>query len=162
MRLLVERMYKPGMDLIARRSACACGTDDRFAMQVTNLCDLSSENDEVASVCWMGKGQHLAVGTAKGMVQIWDAQAGRRLRTMPGHSFRVGALASKTYMVASGSRDRKILLRDVRVRDPYVGVLQGHKQEVCAFTSFFSDWCPHAYQPLCRCAGLSGRRTTSG
>lgn len=99
--------------------------------QVTNLCDLSSENDEVSSVCWMGKGQHLAVGTAKGLVQIWDAQACRRVRTMPGHTHRVGTLASKTFVLASGSRDRKILMRDVRVKDPYVGELMGHKQEVC-------------------------------
>lgn len=33
-------------------------------------------------------------------------------------------------MLASGSRDRNILMRDVRVRDQYVATLAGHKQEV--------------------------------
>jgi cell division cycle 20-like protein 1 (cofactor of APC complex) len=38
----------------------------------------------------MGKGQHLTVGTNKGRVQIWDVQAGKKIRTMPGHSLRIG------------------------------------------------------------------------
>lgn len=42
----------------------------------------------------------------------------------------LGTLASKTYMLASGSRDRNILMRDVRVRDQFVATLAGHKQEV--------------------------------
>lgn len=58
--------------------------------QVTNLCDLSDENDEVSSVCWMGKGDHLAIGTTRGEVQIWDAQTCRKVRTMTGHQYRVG------------------------------------------------------------------------
>ena len=77
------------------------------------------------------QGSHLAVGTHKGYVQIWDANAGRRLRTMTGHSSRVGALAWNEHILSSGSRDRSILHRDVRVPDQYIEKLTGHKQEVC-------------------------------
>lgn len=38
----------------------------------------------------MGKGDHLAIGTTRGEVQIWDAQACRKVRTMTGHQYRVG------------------------------------------------------------------------
>jgi hypothetical protein len=34
-------------------------------------------------------------------------------------------------MLSSGSRDKSILLRDVRVPEPYVEKLLGHKSEVC-------------------------------
>jgi len=42
-------------------------------------------------------------------------------------------------VLASGSRDRLILLRDVRVRESYVSKLQGHKQEVCGLRWSFDD-----------------------
>jgi cell division cycle 20-like protein 1 (cofactor of APC complex) len=34
-------------------------------------------------------------------------------------------------MLASGSRDKSILLRDVRLPDQYVDKLAGHRSEVC-------------------------------
>lgn len=64
-------------------------------------------------------------------MQIWDAQACRRLRTMTGHTLRTGALAWNDHILSSGSRDRSILHRDVRSPDQYVRRLTGHKQEVC-------------------------------
>eukprot|EP01134_Creolimax_fragrantissima_P003021 CFRG3021T1 len=99
--------------------------------QVTKLCDLTEEGDIITSVCWMGKGCLLAIGTNKGFVQVWDVQQGRRLRTLTGHMYRVGVLASKVYHLSSGSRDRNIIMRDIRVKEQSVGKLVGHKQEVC-------------------------------
>jgi hypothetical protein len=43
-----------------------------------------------------------------------------------------GTIAAKTYVLATGSRDRSILMRDVRVKDNYTSILNGHKQEVRA------------------------------
>jgi cell division cycle 20-like protein 1 (cofactor of APC complex) len=34
-------------------------------------------------------------------------------------------------MLASGSRDKSILLRDVRLPDHYTDKLQGHRSEIC-------------------------------
>jgi cell division cycle 20-like protein 1, cofactor of APC complex len=65
------------------------------------------------------------------MVQIWDATAARRLRTMTGHTARVGALAWNDHILTSGSRDRLIYHRDVRQPDQWIRKLAGHKQEVC-------------------------------
>ncbi|KAK4169160.1 putative fizzy-related protein [Cladorrhinum sp. PSN259] len=97
--------------------------------RVNKLCTL--EDDIVTSVSWIQKGTHIAIGTNKGLVQIWDAERQRRLRTMVGHTARVGALAWNTHILTSGSRDRSIYHRDVRAPDPWLKKLVGHKQEVC-------------------------------
>ncbi|KAJ5124797.1 uncharacterized protein N7515_008622 [Penicillium bovifimosum] len=96
---------------------------------VNRLCQLT--DDTVTSVSWIQRGTHLAIGTGKGLVQIWDAEHCRRLRTMIGHTNRVGALAWNEHILTSGSRDRLIYHRDVRSPDQYVRKLSGHKQEVC-------------------------------
>ncbi|KAF4117942.1 fizzy-related protein homolog [Onychostoma macrolepis] len=100
--------------------------------QVTRLCDLSVEGDSVTSVGWSERGSLVAVGTHKGLVQIWDAAAGKKLSVLEGHTARVGALAWNVDQLSSGSRDRLILQRDVRAL-PLQSErrLQGHKQEVC-------------------------------
>lgn len=97
--------------------------------KVNKLCDL--QDDIVTSVSWIQRGTHLAIGTNKGTVQIWDAEKQRRLRTMTGHSARVGALAWNDHILTSGSRDRLIYHRDVRQPDQWMRRLIGHKQEVC-------------------------------
>ncbi|KAK0619310.1 WD40-repeat-containing domain protein [Immersiella caudata] len=97
--------------------------------RVNKLCTL--EDDTVTSVSWIQKGTHIAIGTGKGLVQIWDAEKVRRLRTMTGHTARVGSLAWNTHILTSGSRDRLIYHRDVRAPDQWLKKLVGHKQEVC-------------------------------
>ncbi|KAJ5884893.1 WD40 repeat-like protein [Penicillium taxi] len=97
--------------------------------RVTKLCEL--KDDTVTSVNWIQRGTHLAIGTHKGLVQIWDVESCRRLRTMLGHTNRVGALAWNDHILTSGSRDRIIFHRDVRSPDQYVRRLSGHKQEIC-------------------------------
>ncbi|KKK14824.1 fizzy-related protein [Aspergillus ochraceoroseus] len=97
--------------------------------RVTKLCEL--KDDTVTSVSWIQRGTHLSIGTGKGLVQIWDAERCRRLRTMIGHTNRVGALAWNDHILTSGSRDRLIFHRDVRSPDQYLRRLSGHKQEVC-------------------------------
>ncbi|OAA64552.1 cell cycle regulatory protein [Niveomyces insectorum RCEF 264] len=98
--------------------------------RVNKLCTLG-DDDTVTSVSWIQKGTHLAIGTGKGLVQIWDAEKARRLRTMTGHTMRVSSLAWNTHILTSGSRDRLIYHRDVRAPDQWLRKLVGHKQEVC-------------------------------
>jgi len=50
---------------------------------------------------------------------------------MTGHSSRVGALAWNEHILTSGSRDRLIYHRDVRVPEHHVKELKSHRQEVC-------------------------------
>lgn len=97
--------------------------------RVTELCSLT--DDTVTSVSWIQRGSHVSIGTDKGYVQIWDAERCRRLRTMTGHTARVGALAWNDHILTSGSRDRNIYHRDVRSPVQHMRKLAGHKQEVC-------------------------------
>jgi len=107
--------------------------------KVTKLCDLSNVGDSITSVAWTQRGQHLAVGTKKGEVQIWDSIKCRKIRTMTGHQTRVGTIAWNSTLLASGSRDRLIFLRDYRVREQHIKKLVGHKQEVCGLKWSFDE-----------------------
>uniref|UniRef100_A0A1B6M5E7 Fizzy-related protein homolog n=1 Tax=Graphocephala atropunctata TaxID=36148 RepID=A0A1B6M5E7_9HEMI len=101
--------------------------------QVTRLCDLTSDNNSVTSVAWSERGNYLAVGTHNGYVQVWDVSLSKQINVLNGHSARVGALAWNGDMLSSGSRDRMILQRDVRVPAQSSGDrrLVGHRQEIC-------------------------------
>lgn len=103
---------------------------DGSTQSVDRLCNLSNK-DKVTSINWIGSGTHLAVGTLKGLVEIWDATKIKCVRTMSGHSLRVSSLAWNEHILSSGSRDRSILNRDVRIESHYVNKFEAHKQEVC-------------------------------
>lgn len=60
---------------------------------------------------------------------------------MTGHESRVGALAWNGSILSTGSRDRKVLHRDVRVPDHYIRELKAHRQEVCGL-----KWNTHTEQ----------------
>lgn len=98
--------------------------------KVFKLCDVGPD-DAVASVTWSPDGKHLAVGTCSASVQIWDAAKIALVRSFTGHRDRVGTMAWSSSLLATGSRDRLIMYRDLRAEDPYVGRLYGHTQEVC-------------------------------
>lgn len=97
---------------------------------ITELLNLPGE-DYVSSVSWMTGGTHVAVGTSSGDTQLWDCTAVKQLRTMNGHSARVGALSWYQHVLTSGSRDTTAVHHDVRAQRHAVGTLRGHTQEVC-------------------------------
>lgn len=97
---------------------------------MTKLCDLGV-TDSVTSVSWPTKGPHFSLGTNSGEVQIWDINKMKRVRVMHGHSNRVGSIAWNSVIMSTGSRDKSILHRDIRINSPYISKLEGHKQEVC-------------------------------
>lgn len=103
---------------------------DGLTQLVDRLCNLSHK-DKVTSLNWIGLGTHLAIGTSKGLVEIWDANKIKCVRTMLGHNLRVSSLAWNEHILSSGSRDRTIINRDVRVEDHFINKFETHKQEVC-------------------------------
>lgn len=92
----------------------------------------------VSSVSWISTGQALAVGTSEGEVQLWDASKTKKIRTMAGHSSRVGALSWNSHNLSSGSRTGVIHHHDVRTYSHHVGTLFGHTQEICGL-----KWSPN-------------------
>ena len=105
--------------------------------KVTRLC--SFEDDNVCSVSWSQSGKHIAVGNSAGEVHIFDSNKQSCVRVFEGHGGRVGSIDWKGNIVATGSRDRTIMLRDVReARDSFC-TLQGPAQEVCGVKWSFGE-----------------------
>jgi len=101
--------------------------------EIEELCTLEpSSNTYVSSVSWVQQGGgHIAVGTSSGATQLWDVHECKQLRSMDGHSDRVGSLSWNLHVLSSGSRDGAIVNHDVRVARHNIATLRGHEQEVC-------------------------------
>lgn len=106
--------------------------------KVNKLCELP-DNDIVCSVSWSQRGSHIAVGNSYGEVQIYDVAKQKLLRTFEGHTGRIGSLTWNGYLLASGSRDRNILVRDVRTPEQSLQKYFGHKQEICGLRWSFDE-----------------------
>eukprot|EP00485_Elphidium_margaritaceum_P003143 CAMPEP_0202686972 /NCGR_PEP_ID=MMETSP1385-20130828/2705_1 /ASSEMBLY_ACC=CAM_ASM_000861 /TAXON_ID=933848 /ORGANISM="Elphidium margaritaceum" /LENGTH=906 /DNA_ID=CAMNT_0049341665 /DNA_START=168 /DNA_END=2885 /DNA_ORIENTATION=+ len=79
---------------------------------------------------------YLAVGSGSGYVFVFDTVRSELVRApLARHNHRVGALSWRdNHLLCSGSRDRNIYLRDIRIQDNGSDVVQElvfHKQEVC-------------------------------
>ena len=96
---------------------------------VHELCDIG-EDDQVTSLSWSQRGAHLSVGTKSGQVQIWDVNQKKKVRTLEGHTARVSSLAWNNVtpsVIASGSKDKSILVRDLRAHNQSYMHLTEHK-----------------------------------
>jgi cell division cycle protein 20 (cofactor of APC complex) len=98
--------------------------------QVHEFCK-TSEDDAICSLKWASDGSYLAVGTGTGDAQIWDLDSTSKIRSMRGHSARVGVLSWDQHILSSGCRDGSIFNHDVRVAQHKVAELNGHSSEVC-------------------------------
>lgn len=101
---------------------------DNISGDVIHLCD--TEN-EYTSLSWVGAGSHLAVGQGNGLIEIYDVVKRKCIRTLSGHVDRVACLSWNSHILTSGSRDRCILHRDVRMPDSFFERIETHTQEVC-------------------------------
>jgi cell division cycle 20-like protein 1 (cofactor of APC complex) len=109
--------------------------------KVTRLCELPHNNLTTAVGC-ADKQPLLAVGALSGEVQVWDAVKEKKTLTLQGHTQRVGAATWNGSLLTTGSRDKTIILRDIRMNSVIVRLV-GHKQEVCGL-----KWSPDGQQ-LC-------------
>eukprot|EP00794_Sanderia_malayensis_P011147 gene11147-12319_t len=98
----------------------------------------ADDNELITSVSWVKEGNVLAVGFDNGTVELWDADAMKKVRTMRGHAGRVGSMAWNSYILSSGSRTGAIHQNDVRIPQHCVATLQQHSQEVCGL-----QWSPN-------------------
>lgn len=107
----------------SRKNQLAIGLDNLVYLwsasnsKVTRLCEYP--DDKICSVSWSDSGRHNAVGNTSGEVEIFDTVKMKSVRIFEGHTGRVGSLHWNGCVVASGSRDRSILLRDVREHKDY-------------------------------------------
>jgi cell division cycle protein 20 (cofactor of APC complex) len=87
--------------------------------------------DYITSVSWIQKGNILAVGNSKNVVELWDINKKTCLRQMKSHNSRIGCLSWNSHVLASGSRSGDIHTHDVRIAQHHTGTLKLHAQEVC-------------------------------
>ena len=106
--------------------------------KVVKLNDLGSRNS-VTSLAWNKSGNFISIGTHKGNVEIWDVNSWKLVRDFEGHQHRVGTIAWGSSCIATGSRDKTILLRDLRAKDDYFEEFVGHKQEVWGMKWSYGD-----------------------
>lgn len=90
------------------------------------------DTEYVSALSWIQEGSQLAIGTSLNTVEIWDTEAGVRLRKMEGHSQRVSSLDWNSHTLSSGSKSGLIFQHDVRYPQHHVGTLNGHAgYEIC-------------------------------
>jgi len=99
---------------------------------IQELMECEGDDNYISSVQFTEDGSYLAIGLNTGSVELWDIQQQRRLRTMAGHSARVGSLAWNEHILSSGSRSGLIFHHDVRISQHLVSTLEGHSQEICS------------------------------
>jgi len=99
--------------------------------EILPLHTTTEDDNIVTSVSWSTESNVLAVGVNAAEVQIWDTEAVKQIRTLKGHTNRVGATSWCGNILASGSRDSSILIHDTRAANHIVARLKGHTQEVC-------------------------------
>jgi cell division cycle 20-like protein 1 (cofactor of APC complex) len=96
------------------------------------------EGTRVCSVRFSEGGEHISVGLSSGDVQIWDVNAQRKLRTLTGHTLRASSQAWGGPLLATGGKDKRLFLRDVRARDSIVQSIENaHAGELCGL-----EWSP--------------------
>lgn len=99
--------------------------------EIQQLMEMEGNDEYVSSISWMNEGNHLAVGTSTTEVQLWDVTKMKKLRSMGGHSARIGSLSWNAHILSSGSRSGYIHHHDVRVAEHLVSSICAHSQEVC-------------------------------
>jgi cell division cycle protein 20 (cofactor of APC complex) len=105
------------------------------------LFTLQGQDSYVAAVSFSGTGQYMAVGTHDQLVRIWDVEAGKMVRTLTGHSGRVGSLSWNEHLISSGSRDALINTHDSRIASSRIRTFEKHSNEVCGL-----KWSPDGSQ----------------
>ena len=108
---------------------------------IHHLLENDCDENPITSLSWIKDGSYLAVGNNNAEVQLWDVEKAKQVRSLKGHSSRVGSLAWNSHVLSSGARDGTIINSDVRARTHEIQRLQGHTQEVCGL-----KWSPDGTQ----------------
>ncbi|KAH9488604.1 ubiquitin-protein transferase activating protein [Bulinus truncatus] len=98
---------------------------------ISELMELSTPEEYITCVSWVQEGAVLGVGLSSGVVQLWDTDNQKLIRSMSGHASRVGSLSWNAHVLSSGSRTGAIHHHDVRVANHHIASLENHTQEVC-------------------------------
>lgn len=102
---------------------------DAKTSQVLKLTELDDGNG-ITSLAFDRTGDYLGLGNNKGKIELWDVNRMKLVREFKGHTGRIGAISMTDGLIASGSRDKSILVRDIRDSKDSYAKLASHKQEI--------------------------------
>lgn len=74
----------------------------------------------------------LAVGLSNGVIEIFDLQKGSSVRAFKSHDNRVSAFTFVDDALVSGSKDKSILVHDLRLSQPVTKAFHSHTGEICS------------------------------
>ncbi|KAL6006778.1 hypothetical protein ACLOJK_032273 [Asimina triloba] len=81
--------------------------------QVTvELTEVREDDGPITSISWAPDGTKVAVGLNNSEVQIWDSLSLKQVRSLMGHSTRVGSLSWNGSILSTGGQDSKIFNHD--------------------------------------------------
>ena len=116
-----------------------------FNSSVHKLCQTNLPDVVYSSIAWDSRGCLVACGNNTGKLEIWDTAKMKMIRDdMEYHNDRIGCISwSSNNLIVTGSRDKSIILRDLRVQGTQSTICKflGHKQEVCGL-----KWSPNDKQ----------------
>lgn len=92
---------------------------------------------------WSPENNNCAVGRKDGITDIFDTEKNVLLRSFSGHGNRVNVVSwnnfiSPSNVFATGSKDSRVLLRDLRVKEEFIADQKEHTHEICGL-KFSSD-----------------------
>lgn len=87
------------------------------------------EGETCTSVAWAQAGTQIACGASSGIVTLFDGTTNQKIRELRGHSQRTTCMSWAAQTLATGSKDRSILIRDVRSPHDFETCIQAHRQE---------------------------------
>lgn len=89
------------------------------------------KSETISSVKFTVDSTLIAVGLRSGFIDLWDISARKVINRYKSHNQRVSVIDWNDTTMTSGSRDRSIVLRDIREPIKSFRYLDRHKQEVC-------------------------------
>ncbi|KAM7272478.1 hypothetical protein ACFE04_027141 [Oxalis oulophora] len=86
---------------------------------------------EPACVSWSNNARELAVGNFCSKLQLWDVETLKVVRSLEGHTRRIGTLSWNSHILTSGGKDKCIINHDVRASNSIISRLKAHREEIC-------------------------------
>ncbi|CAJ0823167.1 3297_t:CDS:2, partial [Entrophospora sp. SA101] len=121
----------------SNQNIVAVGIDKRVYLwdiitdELSAITIIRSGTNTISSLSWSEDGDHLAVGLNDGNIEIWNIWSVQKIRSMNGHTTRVGVMTWNKHIIASGCRDGSIWKHDIRLAQHKFGEMHNHNREVC-------------------------------